>query len=62
MPGPVPLFAAQPTKVFWHTFFQKSMKFFAEALFQKGRKADACKIHASRTASVMGFAGGNGCI
>ncbi|WP_201758610.1 hypothetical protein [Anaerotruncus colihominis] len=59
MPEPAPLFAAQPTKVFLpRLFFKKGGKFFAEAFFQKGWKAGACKIHASRAASVTDFAGG----
>ncbi|EDS12181.1 hypothetical protein ANACOL_01024 [Anaerotruncus colihominis DSM 17241] len=39
----VPLFAAQPDKVFRRSLFSKrlersQLKFFAEAFFQKGRK------------------------
>ncbi|OUO66830.1 hypothetical protein B5F55_12060 [Anaerotruncus colihominis] len=42
--APNPLFAAQPTKVFRRGLFSKRparsrLKFFAEAFFQKGRKA-----------------------
>ncbi|EDS11524.1 hypothetical protein ANACOL_01730 [Anaerotruncus colihominis DSM 17241] len=44
--APVPLFAAQPAKVFCQAFFQKS------------GKAGACKIRASRIASVTDFAWG----
>ncbi|NDO37989.1 hypothetical protein FMM72_01810 [Anaerotruncus colihominis] len=43
-----------------HCSRRSRTKFFAEAFFQKGWKAGAGKIHASRAASVTDFAGGSG--